>query len=192
MDIISFAEILSGHPYVYAFIGLVIAGESVLLPVIFLALRGVIDLGAVFLLGIAATIVSDSAWYWLGRKFPPSVYARFTGRRTEAVMLRLESLFRTRGTQVLVLSKFVYGSRVAAQILSGIHKVPFRKYLAANCFGVILFMATLFILGHFVNGTVDQFGDALHVVGASFVAFVVLAVLAHLIIGRMVKKRWFK
>ena len=185
-------DVLSGHPYLYAFIALLFAGESVLLPVIFLALRGSLDLGAVFLIGVAATLVSDSFWYWLGRKFPPSVYARFTGRRTEKVMLRLESLFTTKGTQMLVLSKFVYGTRIAAQMLSGIHGMPFVKYTASNCLGVILLMSTLVALGYFAGGTAEQLGTVTHTASVAFLAFIVLAVGAHLVIGGIIKKKWFQ
>ncbi len=107
-------------------------------------------------------------------------------------MLQLEHLFKTRATQVLIMSKFVYGTKVASQVLSGIHGMPYRKFIAANCFGVILFMSSLAGLGLFVGGTAERFGSMVHTAGIVFAVFLALTVTAHVLVGKMLKKRWFR
>ncbi len=186
------AEALSAHPYLYSFVALLFAGETIMLPIIFLALQGKLSLGHVFVVSLAATVISDSVWYALGRNFPPSFYKRFTGERTEVVMEKIGWLFKNKGVQTLVLSKFIYGTRIAAQVLSGVHRMPFALYLAANCFGVTVLMASLVILGYLIGGTVEQFGRVVHAATVAFAGFVALAVVGHITIGSFIKKKWFR
>lgn len=184
--------ILAEHPYLYAFIALLFAGESILLPVIFIAVSGRLDMDKVVAIAVAATVISDSAWYWLGRAFPRNVYERFTGKGTEGVIAKLERVFEAKGPQILYLSKFVYGTRIAAQVLSGVHRMSFALYTVVNALGVVSLTAVLVALAYTVRGTVEGFGFVVHAVQLAFLAFVAVAVLAHLAIGKALKKKWFQ
>jgi membrane protein DedA with SNARE-associated domain len=185
-------QFLAAHPYVYTFVALLFVGESVLIPVIFLAVAGQLDIKFVFVAAVAATVISDSLWYWLGRAFPPEVYQRFTGAKTEQAMAKLEHLFTVKGAQTLFLSKFVYGTRIAAQVLSGVHRMPFAKYTIVNTLGVVALTTVLTAIGYSIEGTVENFGAIVYRLQAAFLGFVVAATAVHLIIGRILKKKWFQ
>lgn len=185
-----FLGLLASHPYLFIFVGMLIAGEVVLLPAIYLAATGRLDPPSVVAVSIAATLVSDIVWYWLGRRFPAKALERIPGHRTSKLVAGIERLFTTKGPHVLFLSKFVYGTRVAAQVLSGVHDMPVRTYLVWNTAGVLALTAALVAIAYSVAGTARRFADVVEDMEIAFVAFVAIAVLGYLVVGRMMKRKW--
>ena len=139
-------SLLQTYPYLFIFVGMLVAGEVVLLPAIYLAATGRLDLAAVISLAILATVLSDLFWYGLGRKFPASALDRIPGHHSNNAVRGLERLFNRKGVQILFLSKFVYGTRTAAQVLAGVHDMRFRTYVIVN-FLAVLTRAHASILG---------------------------------------------
>lgn len=182
--------ILSQHPYLFIFIGLLVAGELVLLPSIYLAATGRLELGYVFSAAVVAMAISDLFWYFLGRAVPRPRLERFTRGRIGAAMERMEQLFLRRGPQILIGSKFVYGTRTAVQILSGVHKMRLGTYFIANGIGVALLVSALCAVGYSVRGSVRRLGDFVDQMEIAFLIFVVVAVLVHMLVAWILRQRW--
>ncbi|MEX1273736.1 MAG: DedA family protein [Gammaproteobacteria bacterium] len=182
--------LLSDHPYAFIFVGLLFAGELVLLPAIYLAVTGRLQLEYVFAVAVTAMALSDLVWYYLGRSVPRARLEQFAGGRIGRGMARVERLFLRRGPQILVGSKFIYGTRTAAQVLSGVHKMPLRTYVVANSIGVMLLVGALCGIGYSVRGAVGRMGEVMQHVEIAFLIFVLAAVLGHLVIARILRQRW--
>src|SRR5438045_4018998 len=103
------------HEYLLIFGGLILGGETVLLPAIYLALIGKLNL--MFLVTIAgcATIIADSGWYLVGRLSPVYKLNRLPRGRWGQRFSRAAELFRRHGLKVVFCSKFIYGTRIATQ-----------------------------------------------------------------------------
>lgn len=185
-------SVLYTHPYLFIAIGMIVAGELVLLPAIYLAATGRLDLGAVIALALAATLVADLAWYYAGRKFPASALSRIPGRRSAQVVSGLERLFARKGAHLLVLSKFVYGTRTAIQVLAGVHKMPFRTYLVANSLGVLAVTGTLVVVAYSVIGTARRLDEVMQDVELAFLLFVAVVLLGYYFVGRRMRRQWFQ
>ena len=107
-------SLLQAYPLLFIFVGMIVAGEVVLLPGhISWRHTGHLDVAAVISVAVLATVLSDLAWYGLGRKFPATALERIPGRGSNRVVRGLERLFSQKGIQILFLSKFVYGTRNA-------------------------------------------------------------------------------
>ncbi|HRN52114.1 MAG TPA: hypothetical protein PK788_01330 [Gemmatimonadaceae bacterium] len=46
-------------------------------------------------------------------------------------------MYRERGAEALFLSKFVYGTRVMAQLIAGLQAMPLRLYFVVNTAAVV-------------------------------------------------------
>lgn len=182
--------LLSEHPYAFIFVGLLVAGELVLLPAIYLAVTGRLELEYVFATAVPAMALSDLAWHFLGRIMPRARLERFAGGRIGRGMARVELIFLRRGPQILIASKFVYGTRTAVQVLSGVRKMPLRTYLVANSLGVMLLIGALCAIAYSVRGTVDRLGEVVQSMEITFLVFVAVAVLGHLLVARILRRRW--
>lgn len=62
-------EFIISQPYVSVFIGLIIGGENVLLPILYLATQKVFSIEYIWVLSLFATAITDTVWYYLGYKF---------------------------------------------------------------------------------------------------------------------------
>lgn len=182
--------LLSDHPYAFIFVGLLFAGELVLLPAIYLAITGRLQLEYVFAVAVPAMALSDLVWYYLGRSVPRARIERFAGGRIGRGMARVERIFLRRGPQILVGSKFIYGTRTAAQVLAGVHQMRLRTYLVANSLGVLLLVGALCAVGYSVRGTVGRLGETVENMEIAFLVFVIVAVLGHLLVARILRRRW--
>jgi membrane protein DedA with SNARE-associated domain len=184
-------SLLAAHPYLFIFVGMLVAGEVILLPAIYLAATGRLEIGLVIALAVTATLLSDIVWYLAGRRFPASALARIPGRRARRVVDGLEKLFTARGPHILFLSKFVYGTRTAAQVLAGVHDMPFRKYMAVNVLGVLAVTGTLVAVAYSIVGTTRRFSDTMRDMEVAFLLFVLVAVLGYLVVGQRMRRQWF-
>lgn len=186
----SFLGTLDAHPYLFLFVGMLVVGELVLLPAIYLAIAGRLELALVILFAIAATVIKDFALYYAGRKFPASALQRLPGQGTSKLVHGLDRLFSQRGAQVLFLSKFVYGTRAVAQVLAGVHDMPLRVYLLANTLGVAALTLLLSGIAWSVAGTARRYGEVVHGVEIAFAGFVLVAATAYLSAALLARRRW--
>ncbi|HEX7030370.1 MAG TPA: VTT domain-containing protein [Gammaproteobacteria bacterium] len=183
-------DAVSDRPYLFIFVGLLVAGELVLIPAIYLAVTGRLELAWVFLVAVAAMGISDLVWYYLGRALPRERLRRMGGGRIGGAMNRLEALYARRGPQILIGSKFVYGTRTAAQVLAGANAMPVSTYLAANTVGIALLTSVLFAIGYSVRGTIGRLEDLAGRIEIAFLVFVALAVAIHLLAAKVLRARW--
>ena len=165
-------------------------GELVLLPAIYLAVTARLELAYVISLAITATMLSDFALYFLGRRFPAKALQRLPGRGTNKLVNGLDRLFTQRGARVLFLSKFVYGTRAVAQILAGVHDMPLRVYLIANTLGVATLTLVLSGIAWSVVGTARRYGDVVHNMEIAFVAFALVAATGYISAAMIARRRW--
>lgn len=128
---------LHANAYPLLFVGLLAAGELVLLPALYLAVTGRLELAWVFGIAVTATAISDLGWYTLGRLAPTAALTRLAKRRGGRLLPWLERQYTARAPQTLFASKFVYGTRVMAQLLAGLHGMPLRVYLPVNAAAIV-------------------------------------------------------
>ena len=125
---------LQANAYPVLFVGLLVAGEVILIPALYLAVTGRLDLAIVFGIAIVATLISDLAWYGIS---PTAALKRLAARRGGRLLPWLERVYRERGAEALFLSKFVYGTRVMAQLIAGLQAMPLRLYFVVNTAAVV-------------------------------------------------------
>lgn len=178
------------HPYAIVFVGLLFAGETILLPAIYVALPGRIELSYVVALALLATLIADTFWYYVGFYSHRSFFARFVEGRLESRMAKLSRAYERRAGTFLFLSKYVYGTRTVAQVLAGLHKMPMRRYQCVNFLGVLSLISVLVLLAYSTDLTVGRLGAAVHRFEVSFLVFAAVVVIAHLAIGSYIKRTW--
>ena len=186
----SLLQIFTAHPYIILFAGLLFAGEAFLLPAVYFALAGELRLSYIIAIAFIATAVSDLFWYYIGTNIKEKFAERLVAGRVWRALEKLSSAFSRHGGKVLYLSKFVYGTRTAAQVLAGLQAMPVRRYIAINSLGIMSLLAFIIILAYSVEMTVANVQRIVHDVEVTFFSFVAVVVLGHLVVGAYVKKIW--
>jgi membrane protein DedA with SNARE-associated domain len=129
-------------------------------------------------------------WYYVGRHMGDRFARRMVKGKIQERLERLSGPFAKHGPMVLFFSKFVYGTRMAAQILAGLQKMPIRKYLSINMLGIVTLTTFIAVLAYSIDETVENITDFIHSVEIAFLIFIVALVLMQLALGAYFKKLW--
>ena len=182
---------ISAHPYVYLFLGMLVGGEAFLLPAVYLTIHGSLQVSAVFLFSALATLISDSAWYAVGRSFPLAnilSWKRFSARRESYT--KIYDGFRVHSQKLLFVSKFVYGTRTIVQILSGSIRMPFWRYSVVNLSGIMSYLASIFLLALFAEKSLASFRDISYNKYEFAAVFIILILIFHLCLKKWLNKNF--
>ncbi|HZL28905.1 MAG TPA: DedA family protein, partial [Acidobacteriaceae bacterium] len=89
---------------------------------------------------IFASLISDSAWYWLGRKYGTrvmNVLCRFSLEAATCVE-KTQGTVGKRGAYALLFAKFVPGLSTMAPPIAGQAKIPYWKFVVYDTAGCLI------------------------------------------------------
>lgn len=139
-------EFVVAHPYVLLSIGFFFAHESVFIPSIYLGLNGKLDLQTLVVLMIVMSVISDAVVHLIGRYISEERIRRHVSPKIARGLDMGHEFFGRHGLMAIFISRFIYGTRVATQLFSGMFRVPFLSYLAMNTLGMTAFIVTLTVV----------------------------------------------
>ncbi len=134
----------------YVFFLLLIGGESIALPIVYLALLGKFSLVQVLGLIFAATVISDTAWYFAGRLLRIGKLKRLAKLKDKFIK-NYANFIETTEPWYLIYSKFIYSTRTLAHVIAGSRNVKLGNYLPVNILAVIIWIGVLILLGTISN-----------------------------------------
>lgn len=117
-------------------------GETVLIAGAVYAGAGHLNIIMVAAIAIAAAVLGDNIGYAIGRFGGRRLVLRF-GRYVLLTPKRLDSaerFFTRHGGKVVTIARFVEGLRQANGIIAGVTEMPWRRFLAFNTLGAVLWV----------------------------------------------------
>lgn len=141
---------------------------------------------------LAACMVSDSMWYWLGRRYGGGVLrllCRFSFEASTCVS-KTEGYFSRRGPATLLLSKFIPGLSTVAPPIAGQIGMPYGRFLVWDLGGSILWAETFLLAGRFFGDVAQKSARFFHWLGHFAFAIFLLMVLG-IMAYRFLKQRKF-
>jgi membrane protein DedA with SNARE-associated domain/rhodanese-related sulfurtransferase len=139
-----------------------------------------------------ASLISDSAWYFLGQRFGGKVLdllCRFSLEAATCVS-RTEGTVTKRGAFTLLFAKFVPGLSTMAPPIVGQAGIPYSKFLIYDMAGTLIWAATWLFAGRFFGDIAKRSNEFFSMLGHFGVGLVILMVAA-VLIYRVVKRRQF-
>jgi membrane protein DedA with SNARE-associated domain len=174
-----------------SFVAVIIWGDISVLAISFLSAQGYLPIVSVVLIAFTATFVADSLWYLLSisklmDKIP--IWKPFHG-----TYLRLEkriySVSRHNDLIMLLLSKFIYGTRVVTiAYLAHSKKIGYAKFIEHDMISSGLWLVFLIPVGWLAGRGfwwVYNVMDSLRLA----ITFIVIAIVAFVIFEKWVKRR---
>lgn len=177
---------LLAHGYVVLF-GCVLAEQAgapipatpALLGIGALAGLGRIPLWPAVLLSLLACLLSDSIWYWMGRRRGASILRILCAISLEpdSCVSTTRRTFERLGPSSLLFAKFVPGLSTAAPPMAGVTGMQYGQFLLADGAGSLLWSGAFLALGwifrfqmEWIGATVMAFGSRAGLVVASLFA----------------------
>lgn len=150
---------------IFAETGLVVLpflpGDSLLFVAGTVAASAALDVHLLVALLIVAAILGDSVNYAIGRSIGPKVFSRPDSRWFRQEHLKRTQAFYDRyGAITIIIGRFVPIVRTFAPFLAGVAQMPYRRFLAYNVIGGILWISSLVYAGY-VFGNIPWVKDNL-------------------------------
>lgn len=177
--------------YAILFFGILIGGEWVFVPALYTAFQTGLSVHAIIGISLAATFIADTAWYLIGRMVP---YERVVTlpliRKKRASIDSLGGLFDAHAMQIIFISKFVYGTRIAVQLSSGITRILYLRFICASVGGTVALAAVLTGFVWFIQNSLSALTEHVYYIHASLLVFIILVVALQFIMRRLARRIW--
>ncbi|MBR9704891.1 DedA family protein [Candidatus Pacearchaeota archaeon] len=142
--------------------GLVIApflpGDSLLFAAGAFASQGVLNIFTLCILLIFAAIIGDTVNYWIGNFIGPKVFKENSKLLKRKYLIKTQKFYEKYGGKTIILARFIPIIRTFAPFVAGIGKMQYKKFLAYNIIGAIIWVL-LFALAGFYFGNIPLIKD---------------------------------
>ena len=155
-------------------IGLPIPAVPALLTAGALAGAGKMNLALAVVLGVAACLLGDLLWYYLGRRRGAqvlNVLCRIS-LEPDSCVRRTEAFFVRHGTRSLIWAKFIPGLSTVTPALAGIFGVSVERFMLYNSLGALLWTAAFVMPGYLFSDQLERVAAQAARWGSSLVVLV--------------------
>ena len=167
------------------FFGFVIPGETAAVLGGVDASRGHVALAAMMAVVVVAAIIGDSVGYQVGRSLGPKLLDSRPLRSHSGRLADAQDFLKRRGGSAVFLGRFVAFFRAVMPALAGSAHMPYRRFLAFNAAGGVVWGAGFVLVGYLAGNsykTLEQYvgrGSAVAVAAVVLVAVVVWRIRRH-------------
>lgn len=130
------------------FVGFVLPGETAVVLGGVLAGTGRLSLPFLLVLVVVAAVAGDSVGYEVGRLAGPRLLALRPLERHAARLEGAQTFLRERGGVAVFLGRFTAFLRAVVPGLAGLSGMPYRRFLAWNAVGGVVWGAGFTLLGY--------------------------------------------
>ena len=160
-------------------LGMPIPSAPLLITVGTLTATHKLNLPLALLTVLIASLISDTVWYQLGKRFGGTVVRMVCRLSMESstCVRRTEDYFTKHGPSALLLAKFIPGLGTVAAPIAGQTSMKYRTFLAYDSGGILLWCLGYMLAGRFFGDVLKKHPEALAWVAHFSATLFVLAVL---------------
>lgn len=165
-------------------IGFFLPGDSLLFTVGFLIHQGVIqfDIHLTVAIFFLAAALGDSVGYAFGRRVGRRLFSR-----KESVLFhrenleRAEAFYERHGGKTIIIARFMPIIRTFAPIIAGMSHMNYRRFLAFNLIGALIWAVGVTYLGYFAGSWIEAAGINIEYVIIGIILISVLPPFIHVL-----------
>lgn len=135
----------------------------------------------VLLFGTLGGVVGDCFGYAIGRGFHENAKDY---RFYQVAQPRIEKLIGKFGNSAIIISKYIYGIRVAMCVFYGVGKMPFLRFLSLSALSCGIWVILLSGIGYFFSGAITSIIGDYKRMGVALFAVVMIGVIVFYVIER--------
>lgn len=139
------------------FFGFFLPGDSLLLTTGLLAYKGQLNIYILLPLLFTAAVLGDNVGYWFGQKAGPRIFNRegsLLFRRKN--LLKAKEFYDVHGGKTIVLARFLPFIRTFAPIVAGAVSMDYRRFLAYNLLGGLVWAVGVTLAGYFLGSIIPE------------------------------------
>jgi membrane-associated protein len=159
------------------FFGFVVPGETAVVYGGVLAAAGKVSVLLVLLVVILAAIVGDSVGFEVGRKLGPRLNRAPVLRNHSDRLEAAQGYLRRRGGRAVVMGRFTAFLRAVMPALAGASRMEYRRFLAFNAAGGVLWGSLCVLLGFFAAHSIKRVTHYLGLTSGAMIVVIALGLL---------------
>jgi membrane protein DedA with SNARE-associated domain len=159
------------------FVGFVLPGETAALLGGVLAHRQQVSLAGMAAVAVAAAIIGDSVGYEVGRHFGTRLVGTRLFARRQQGLVRAQQTLRATGGRAVFLARFTAFLRAVMPGLAGTARMPYRRFLAFNAAGGLIWAVGFTLLGYLAGASYQKVEKIAGRASAALLAILILALL---------------
>jgi membrane-associated protein len=167
------------------FVGFFLPGDSLLVTAGIFASVVHLNLPLLLVSVSLCAIAGDQLNYWIGRKTGEALYRRgdsFFFRRKH--LQRAHDFYEKYGGKTVVLARFVPIVRTFAPAVAGAAHMKYRRYLAYDVMGGVLWVWSMILAGYFLSSAIPDITKHIHLVIVVVILLSVLPVVIEIVRNR--------
>ncbi len=135
----------------------------------------------VMIFGTLGGVVGDCFGYFIGRTFHKNAKDY---RFYQVAQPRIEKVIDKFGGSAIVISKYIYGIRVAMCVFYGVGKMPFLRFLSLSALSCLLWVTLLAGTGYFFSSAITSMIGDYKRIGFALFIIVMIGVIIFYVIER--------
>ncbi|HEY1371224.1 MAG TPA: VTT domain-containing protein [Candidatus Binatia bacterium] len=167
-------------------VGFFLPGDSLLVTAGIFAARGDLDIVTMAVVLSIAAVAGDTVGYSIGRRTGPKIF-----KREDSLLFRRKHLLAAQefydkyGGFTIVVARFVPIIRTFAPVVAGVAGMHYRRFIAYNVWGGILWVLATTLGGYFLGKTFPNIGESIHMVIAVVIFVSLLPAIIKFVIEKM-------
>ncbi len=148
--IITLTPVLSTYGWIITYCASVLWGDATILTLAFISAQGTFPIWIVFVFGFLGTLTGDCLWFLLTKlNFWKKVkrWNKFYDKYKK-IDERIQRLGKRSDLTVLIITKFLYGTRILTIIYVGLKKISFRKFLLYDGIATVFWIIAMAGIGY--------------------------------------------
>jgi len=166
------------------FIGFVLPGETSVIVAGVVASQGRVNVVALCALVVVAAIIGDSVGYEVGRHYGKNLMTLPILNRRHAELERALEGLKRRGVIYVFIGRFTAFLRAVMPGLAGMSRMRYRRFLAANASGALIWGVSFTLLGYFAGSALTSIEKYSGWAGTSLLVLIVVALVAYYFIKK--------
>jgi membrane protein DedA with SNARE-associated domain len=194
-------QFLIRHGYTVLFVwvlaeqvGAPVPAAPMLLAAGVLAGVGFLHFTLAFILGVAASLISDLLWYLIGRHKGGSVLSFLCkiSLKPDSCVRRTSDLFYHHGARSLLLAKFIPGLSTIAPPLAGVFRMSLWRFFLYDGLGAGLWVVSFMGLGYLFSGQIEEVAAYALKMGTSLTVLVFGSLAAYILWKYVQRQRFLR
>ncbi len=177
---------LFGITFIAAFFLPIPPGTIIMASAAF-AYQGYLDIWWVFAIATLGNIVGDNAGYWIARRYGRPVLYRIGMRKVleSARYQKIENRIVKRPGFLIFISRFEVFTNLAVNLIAGLGKVPYRKFLFFEVIGEVFQVVLYGSLGYFFGSNWQTLSS---IIGRTLLVLIIVIILFVIIFWKRITK----
>jgi len=141
-------------------VGVLLPGDTLLIPAGLLAAEGKLSLAGVLLIAWLGSVLGSETGYYVGKKTGKRIFRRRNGLLfRQEYLAKAHKFYSKHGGKAILIARFLPFIRTCAPLVAGATKMDHRTFMIFNIIGGGVWVAVTVLASYWLGSTIPSIGN---------------------------------